>query len=135
MGSVQQVRRDVASGDFEVALPGSQTSVWSQRTLRCSSVYVSAGKMPDMPAWPLRARSKLFLGSNIPVQEGSISQSMPQWSRLLSLAFYPGRSQRAAVSAKGPVLSVHLDEKQKGGDGMSRSEPAVRLCVSFRLLG
>lgn len=51
------------------------------------------------------------------------------------LAFYPGRSQRAAVSAKDQVLSVQLGEKQKGGDGISHFEPGVHLSVFFRLLG
>lgn len=32
------------------------------------------------------------------------------------------------------VLSVQLDEKQKGGDGMSHFEPGVHLSVFFRLL-
>lgn len=60
---------------------------------------------------------------------------MAELSKLLSLAFYSGRSQRAAVSTKNQVLSVQLEEKQKGGDGMSHFEPGVLLSVFFRLLG
>lgn len=51
------------------------------------------------------------------------------------LAFYLGRSHSAGASAKGQVLSVQLDEEQKGGDGVSRFEPGVRLFVFCRLLG
>lgn len=38
------------------------------------------------------------------------------------------------MSMEDQVLSVQLDEKQKGGDGMSHFEPGVHLSVFFRLL-
>lgn len=38
------------------------------------------------------------------------------------------------MSMEDQVLSVQLDEKQKGGDGMSHFEPGVHLFVFFRLL-
>lgn len=55
--------------DFEVTVPC--------RHLRCSSVYVSVGEKPDKPACPPRARWKLVLGSDIPMQDITISQCSP----------------------------------------------------------
>lgn len=51
------------------------------------------------------------------------------------LAFYPGTAHSTGASAKGQVLSVQLDEEQKGGDSVSRFEPGVHLSLFCRLLG
>lgn len=68
-----------------------------------------------------------------PVQPCSPAQGIAPC--LTGLAFFPGRPHSAGMSSEGPVLSLQLDEEQKGGDGMSRFKPGVHLSVFCGLLG
>lgn len=138
-------------GDFEVTLPWSQMSVQSRRRTKNTR-----GVPHSLPVGREKARqASVLMESEVqvvfrrghpqaeeqryPVQPHSPARGIapcpsgagcPRW-----LAFYLGRSRSTGASAKGQVLSVQLDEEQKGGDSVSRFEPGVHFSVFCRLLG
>lgn len=139
MGSVQQGRRDVVDWvTLRWHCLAHRHQCGLKEHLRCLCISREKARQASMP---------MFLGSDIPMQKSSISQSSPillhvDWphgwveqAALTGWHFTQGDHERAAVSTKDQVLSVQLDEEQKRRDGTSFFDPGVHLSGFFRLLG